>query len=112
MDVDLRGQGNTYASFATFIGDQDSYEGKTVAVLGGGNSALQEAILLADLAKKVYVVQNLDTLTGEERLRERLYAKENVEVLLGSLITKLEGGEELSGIRILGKAIAFQSAVR
>ena len=76
------------------------YEGKTVAVLGGGNSALQEAILLADLAKKVYVVQNLDTLTGEERLRERLYAKENVEVLLGSLITKLEGGEELSGITV------------
>lgn len=76
------------------------YEGKTVAVLGGGNSALQEAILLADLAKKVYVVQNLETLTGEERLRERLYAKENVEVLLGSLITKLEGGEELSGITV------------
>ncbi len=76
------------------------YEGKTVAVLGGGNSALQEAILLADLAKKVYVVQNLDTLTGEERLRERLYAKGNVEVLLGSLITKLHGDAELSGITV------------
>ena len=44
------------------------YKNKTVAVVGGGNSALQEAILLSDLAKKVYVVQNLDFLTGEKKL--------------------------------------------
>ena len=45
------------------------YKNKTVAVVGGGNSALQEAILLSDLAKKVYVVQNLDFLTGERSFR-------------------------------------------
>ena len=76
------------------------YEGKTVAVIGGGNSALQEAILLSDLAKKVYVVQNLDTLTGEVKLREQLYAKENVEIILGTVVKELLGDSELVGIKV------------
>lgn len=76
------------------------YEGKTVAVIGGGNSALQEAILLSDLAKKVYVVQNLDTLTGEEKLQEQLKAKDNVEIILGTVVTELIGDTELTGIKV------------
>ncbi len=76
------------------------YEGKTVAVIGGGNSALQEAILLSDLAKKVYVVQNLDTLTGEVKLREQLYAKDNVEIILGTVVKELVGDTELVGIKV------------
>ena len=76
------------------------YEGKTVAVIGGGNSALQEAILLSDLAKKVYVVQNLDYLTGEVKLREQLYAKENVEIILGTVVKELVGENELVGIKV------------
>ncbi|MBR4720642.1 MAG: FAD-dependent oxidoreductase [Clostridia bacterium] len=74
------------------------YMNKTVAVVGGGNSALQEAILLSDLAKKVYIVQNLDFLTGEKKLQEQL--KDNVEVILGSVVTEYLGDSELSGIRI------------
>ena len=76
------------------------YSGKTVAVIGGGNSALQEAILLSDLAKKVYVVQNLDYLTGEEKLAEQLKNKNNVEIILGSVVTELIGESELKGIKI------------
>lgn len=76
------------------------YSGKTVAVIGGGNSALQEAILLSDLARKVYVVQNLDYLTGEEKLAEQLKNKNNVEIILGSVVTELVGESELKGIKI------------
>ena len=76
------------------------YEGKTVAVIGGGNSALQEAILLSDLAKKVYVVQNLDNLTGEQKLQEQLSAKGNVEIILGTVVKELVGDNELVGIKI------------
>ena len=76
------------------------YEGKTVAVIGGGNSALQEAILLSDLAKKVYVVQNLDYLTGEPKLQEQLYAKDNVEIILGTVVKELLGDTELNGIKV------------
>lgn len=76
------------------------YEGKEVAVIGGGNSALQEAILLADLAKKVTVVQNLDFLTGEKKLQDKLATKSNVEVILGTVVDGFIGGDSLEGIRI------------
>ena len=76
------------------------YEGKTVAVVGGGNSALQEALLLSEQSEKVYVVQNLDFLTGEKKLQELVYEKENIEVILGSVLTAYLGDESLTGIRI------------
>ncbi len=80
------------------------YEGKEVAVIGGGNSALQEAILLADLAKKVTVVQNLDFLTGEKKLQDKLATKSNVEVITGTVVDGFIGGESLEGIRIRKEA--------
>ena len=76
------------------------YEGKRVAVLGGGNSALQEAILLSDLCKKVYVIQNLDFLTGENKLQERLKEKNNVEIITGAILHALHGENELDKIAI------------
>lgn len=79
------------------------YSDKTVAVIGGGNSALQEALLLSDLAKKVYVVQNLDTLTGEKKLQDKLLQKPNVEVILGHTVKELVGNRTLEGIVIQGE---------
>ena len=76
------------------------YEGKTVAVIGGGNSALQESILLSNLCKKVYVVQNFPYFTGEKKLVDELETKENVEIILGATVDKLLGEDELTGIVI------------
>ena len=76
------------------------HKNQDVAVIGGGNSALQEAILLSDIASKVYVVQNLDNLTGEKKLCDQLYAKENVEVITGSVVKTLKGDSDLAGIVI------------
>ncbi len=76
------------------------YQGRTVAVIGGGNSALQEAILLCEQSEKVYVVQNLDDLTGEQQLRDQLYARTNAEVITGCVVDALLGEKELNGIRI------------
>lgn len=76
------------------------YEGKTVAVIGGGNSALQEALLLAETSKKVYVVQNLDFFTGEQKLVEQLKTKSNVEIILGTVVESLVGDDELTAINL------------
>lgn len=76
------------------------YEGKHVAVLGGGNSALQEAILLSELCSKVTIIQNLDYLTGEGKLQEQISKKSNVEIITGAKITELIGEGELSEIKI------------
>ena len=74
------------------------YDGKTVAVIGGGNSALQEAILLSDNCKKVYVIQNLDFFTGEQKLVDQLKTKNNVEIILGTVVDSYLGEDELNGI--------------
>ena len=76
------------------------FAGKRVAVIGGGNSALQEALLLSDVASEVTVVQNLDFLTGEAKLQEQLYKKSNVKVILSSTVKKYLGDTEFSGITV------------
>ena len=85
------------------------YMNKTVAVIGGGNSALQEAILLSDLAKKVYIVQNLDFLTGEQKLQSQL--RDNVEVILGSVVSAYLGETEITGIRIKNEKSGEESEI-
>ncbi len=95
-EFDFIGNGISFCA----VCDGAFYEGKTVAVLGGGNSALQEAILLSDLCKKVYVVQNLEVLTGEKKLQEQLSKKDNVEIITLAKITELLGDSELNGIKI------------
>lgn len=95
-ETDFVGEGISFCA----VCDGAFYAGKTVAVIGGGNSALQEALLLCDLAKKVYVIQNLDYFTGESKLSEQLLSKDNVEVLLGTTVEALLGEGELQGITV------------
>lgn len=76
------------------------YKDGEVAVIGGGNSALQEALLLSTLCKKVTVVQNLAFFTGEERLVRELQNKGNVETILSAVVTKFDGEDELSSVTI------------
>ena len=76
------------------------YEGKDVAVIGGGNSALQEAILLSETSNKVYLVQNLDFITGEKTLYDKILEKNNVEVILGATVDSFIGDNTLEGIVI------------
>ena len=93
---DFVGEGISFCA----VCDGAFYTGKTVAVIGGGNSALQEAIMLSDLCKKVYVVQNLDYLTGEKKLADVLATKNNVEIILGTTVESLMGESALNGIVI------------
>ncbi len=76
------------------------YKGKTVALVGGGNSALQEAILLSETSKKVIVIQNLDYLTGEQKLQDILASRENVEIITGTVVDSIKDGDSFSAITI------------
>ena len=94
-ETDLIGEGISFCA----VCDGDFYKGQTVCVAGGGNSALQEAILLADKCKQVIMLQDLPYFTGEERLQKVLFARENVKAVTGVKIEALvaEGGE-LKGV--------------
>lgn len=87
------------------------YEDKTVAVIGGGNSALQEAVLLSETCKKVYIVQNLDFLTGEKKLAEQLEKKGNVEIILGVTVKEIVSDKDIKGIIITKEATGEETTL-
>jgi len=76
------------------------YKDQTVAVIGGGNSAVTNGIELAKIAKKVIIVQNLEDLTCENVLKEKLQSFDNVEIIYNATVEKLIGDEELKRIDI------------
>ena len=98
---ELVGEGISFCA----VCDGDFYAGKTVCVAGGGNSALQEAILLSEKCARVIMLQDLPDFTGEPKLREVLFARPNVEKHVSVSIDRLltENGE-LTGVGITHKA--------
>ena len=84
-ETELVGEGISFCA----VCDGDFYTDQTVCVAGGGNSALQEAILLAGKCRKVIMLQDLDTFTGEQKLQEILFSRDNVEKRTGVAITAL-----------------------
>ncbi|MBQ9032426.1 MAG: FAD-dependent oxidoreductase [Parasporobacterium sp.] len=84
-EEDLVGEGISFCA----VCDGDFYADRTVCVAGGGNSALQEAILLSEKSKEVIMLQDLDFFTGEARLQDVLFARENVRALTGVKFRRL-----------------------
>ena len=74
------------------------YAGKDVAVNGGGNSALQDALLLSEKCRRVYLIHRRDAFRGEQKLVEALEKRENVEFVLRASVAELLGNGELTGV--------------
>ncbi len=105
---ELVGEGISFCA----VCDGHFYTGKTVCVAGGGNSALQEAILLSGKCAKVIMLQDLPEFTGEKKLQEILFARENVEKRTGVKITALETENgELKGVSIEAREGGTQETV-
>ena len=105
---ELLGNGVSFCA----VCDGDFYSGRTVCVAGGGNSALQEAVLLAGKCAKVIMLQDLPNFTGEQKLQELLFARPNVEKYTDMKITGLErDGEQLVAVlaehKVSGQAMRF-----
>ena len=96
-EEELIGNGISFCA----VCDGAFYSGQTVAVIGGGNSALQEAELLSQTCQQVILVQNLPQLTGEKRLAETLLAKDNVRAVYNSTVAGFESENgAVTGVKI------------
>lgn len=92
----LTGRGVHYCAAC----DGMRYKGKTVAVVGGGNSAAADALSLSRIAKKVYVIHRRDTLRATKVYHQPLQQAENVEFLWNSTVTELLSDERLTGVTV------------
>ena len=97
-EAEMIGEGISYCA----VCDADFFSGKKVCVAGGGNSALQEAMLLSGKCSEVIMLQDLPEFTGEKKLQDLLFARENVSSRTGVQIVDLEMDEnvQLTGVTI------------
>lgn len=80
--------------------DGNFFKNKEVAVNGGGNTALEDAIYLSNLCSKVYLIHRRDEFRGEDKYVEELKNKSNVEFILNSKITSINGSDKLESITV------------
>lgn len=95
-EQELTGRGVAYCAAC----DGMFYKDKTVAVVGGGNSAVAEALLLSRVAKKVILIHRKDTLRAEKLYHAQLRERENIEFRWNTRVTELLGQERLTGLRL------------
>ncbi len=92
--------------------DGDFFSGQTVCVAGGGNSALQEAILLAEKCEKVVILQDLPELTGEETLQRILRGRSNVAIETNRKIVGVQAnGEGLTGVTVSDRVTGAEKTI-
>ena len=94
LEEELTGRGISYCATC----DGNFYKGKIVAVVGGGNTALEDALYLSDIASKVYLIHRREEFRGEESTLNLLKKKGNIEFILNSNVTKLVGNDKLEKI--------------
>ena len=92
----FQGRGISYCATC----DGAFYKGKEVGIVGGGNTALEDALYLSDIASKVYLIHRRDSFRGEDRYYEKLKSKANVEFIFNSNVTSLFGDESLESIEV------------
>jgi len=92
----FRGRGISYCATC----DGHFFTDKHIAVIGGGNSALDESIYLSKMVKKITIVQNLPKLTADKLLQDKLNATGKVEYIFGSVVESIEGDTQVRAIKI------------
>ena len=108
-EEDLIGNGISFCA----VCDGAFYAGQEVAMIGGGNSALQEALLLSEVCSKVTIVQNLAFLTGEKKLADALAEKDNVTILYSTVVSAYETENgALTGLQLHNEETGEESHIR
>lgn len=96
---ELVGKGISYCATC----DGAFYKNKNVAVVGGGNTALEDALYLSNIASKVYLIHRRDEFRADESTVNLLKQKDNVEFIYNSNVTKLNANEKLESIEVTDK---------
>lgn len=98
-EEELSGMGISYCATC----DGAFYKGKTTAVIGGGDVAVEDAIFLARGCRKVYLVHRREELRAAKSLQDQLFALPNVEVIWNSTVNEIQGTEAVTGISLHNK---------
>lgn len=104
----LTGMGVSYCA----VCDGAFFKGMDVAVVGGGNTALQDADYLSTYCNKVYLIHRREAFRGEHHLVEMLKEKENVEFVLNHVVTEVQGEFAVEGIRLEDKKNGEKSELK
>ena len=106
-EEELGGMGVSYCATC----DAAFFQDRTVVVVGGGNVAVEDAILLSRTCKKVYLVHRRDELRAEKVLQERLFACKNVEIIWDSIPLSIEGTDKVEALKIQNKKTQEESTI-
>lgn len=98
-EEEFRGRGVSYCATC----DGAFFKGKTTAVVGGGDTALEDALFLANVCKKVYLVHRRDSFRGAKTLQNRVAAAENIELVLESEVEEIKGSDTVKEIVLFHK---------
>lgn len=92
--------------------DGNFYREKTVAVVGGGNTALMDSLILSGYCERVYLIHRRKELKGENILAEKLKRKENISYMLNCTVTSINGSEKLESISVTSNDSKIQNDVK
>lgn len=95
-EEELEGKGISFCALC----DGFFFKDKDIAVVGGGNSALEEAMYLADIVKSVTLVHRRDTFTADSIVQERIKKKDNVHIKYNYVVDEFIGSEKLEGLKV------------
>lgn len=104
-EAEWTGKGVSYCATC----DGAFFKDRVVAVVGGGDNALEEALFLTKFARKVYLIHRRDKLSGVKILQERVFANPKIDVVWSSVITEIIGQERLEKIKLLNRQTQKES---
>ena len=97
-ETEFTGRGVSYCA----VCDGAFFRGKTVCVVGGGNTAMEDALYLAEICPKVYLIHRRDSFRGEQKLQKAVAASERIEVLWNTTVEAVEGEGRVQRVRLAG----------
>ncbi len=107
-EEEYRGKGVSYCAAC----DGNFFKGRRVAVVGGGDTALEDAVYLARICEKVYVIHRRDVFRGAKSLEDKLYACDNVDVLWDTVVEQIRGADVVQSLSLMNTRLNMPGTLR